>query len=162
MFQLRKFLPKQRVSRRNVVREWVMSEKIYAVSKAWAKRGYVNDAKYKKMYKASVADGEGFWREHGKRIDCSNPTPRSRTSPTSRARSRSNGSRMASPTSPTTVLTAISRSAPSRSPSSGKATIRVRRRSSPTSSFTTRFAVSPTCSRPRVSRRATASRSTCR
>ena len=45
-----------------------MSEKIYAVSKAWAERGYVNEAKYKKMYKASVTDNEAFWAEHGQRI----------------------------------------------------------------------------------------------
>jgi acetyl-CoA synthetase len=50
-----------------------MSEKIYAVSKAWAERGYVNDAKYKKMYKASITDNEGFWAEHGKRIDWFKP-----------------------------------------------------------------------------------------
>jgi acetyl-CoA synthetase len=50
-----------------------MSEKLYAVSKAWAKRGYVNDAKYKKMYKASITDTEGFWAEHGKRIDWFKP-----------------------------------------------------------------------------------------
>jgi acetyl-CoA synthetase len=50
-----------------------MSEKIYAVSKAWAKRGLVNDAKYKKMYKASITDNEGFWAEHGKRIDWFKP-----------------------------------------------------------------------------------------
>ncbi|MCA3565316.1 MAG: acetate--CoA ligase [Methylocystis sp.] len=45
-----------------------MSEKIHAVSKAWAERGYVNEAKYKKMYKASVTDNEAFWAEHGQRI----------------------------------------------------------------------------------------------
>jgi acetyl-CoA synthetase len=50
-----------------------MSEKIYAVSKAWAERGYVTDAKYKKMYKASITDNEGFWAEHGKRIDWFKP-----------------------------------------------------------------------------------------
>jgi acetyl-CoA synthetase len=50
-----------------------MSEKIYAVSKAWAKRGYVNDAKYKRMYKASITDTDGFWAEHGKRIDWFKP-----------------------------------------------------------------------------------------
>jgi acetyl-CoA synthetase len=50
-----------------------MSEKLYAVSKAWAKRGYVNDAKYKRMYKASITDTEGFWAEHGKRIDWFKP-----------------------------------------------------------------------------------------
>jgi acetyl-CoA synthetase len=50
-----------------------MAEKIYPVSKAWAERGYVNDAKYKKMYKASMTDSEGFWAEHGKRIDWFKP-----------------------------------------------------------------------------------------
>jgi acetyl-CoA synthetase len=50
-----------------------MSEKLYAVSKAWAKRGFVNDAKYKRMYKASITDNEGFWAEHGKRIDWFQP-----------------------------------------------------------------------------------------
>ncbi|MGL4241721.1 MAG: AMP-binding protein, partial [Beijerinckiaceae bacterium] len=50
-----------------------MSEKVYAVSKAWEKRAYVNDAKYKRMYKASAADGEAFWAEHGKRIDWFKP-----------------------------------------------------------------------------------------
>jgi acetyl-CoA synthetase len=50
-----------------------MSEKVYAVSKAWAARGYVNEAKYKKTYKASVTDNEGFWAEHGKRIDWFKP-----------------------------------------------------------------------------------------
>ncbi len=50
-----------------------MSEKLYAVSKAWEKRAYVNDAKYRRMYKASVSDNEGFWAEHGKRIDWFKP-----------------------------------------------------------------------------------------
>jgi acetyl-CoA synthetase len=50
-----------------------MSDKLYAVSKAWAKRGYVNDAKYKRMYKASITNTEGFWAEHGKRIDWFKP-----------------------------------------------------------------------------------------
>ena len=50
-----------------------MSEKVYPVSKAWEKRAYVNDAKYKKMYAASVKDPEKFWGEHGKRIDWFKP-----------------------------------------------------------------------------------------
>jgi acetyl-CoA synthetase len=50
-----------------------MSEKLYAVSKAWAKRALIGDAKYRKMYKASVADNEGFWAEHGRRIDWFKP-----------------------------------------------------------------------------------------
>jgi acetyl-CoA synthetase len=50
-----------------------MSEKLYAVSKAWAKRALISDAKYKRMYAASVKDGEAFWGEHGKRIDWFKP-----------------------------------------------------------------------------------------
>jgi acetyl-CoA synthetase len=50
-----------------------MSEKLYAVSKAWAKRAHVNDATYKRMYKASITDNEGFWAEHGRRIDWFKP-----------------------------------------------------------------------------------------
>ncbi len=50
-----------------------MTEKVYEVSAAWQKRAYVNDAKYKKMYAASVKDNEAFWREHGKRIDWFKP-----------------------------------------------------------------------------------------
>ena len=50
-----------------------MSEKIYPVSKAWEKRAWLNDAKYKKMYAASVKDPEKFWGEHGKRIDWFRP-----------------------------------------------------------------------------------------
>uniref|UniRef100_UPI000B301376 acetyl-coenzyme A synthetase N-terminal domain-containing protein n=1 Tax=Bradyrhizobium viridifuturi TaxID=1654716 RepID=UPI000B301376 len=50
-----------------------MSEKIYDVSAEWAKRAYVNDAKYREMYAHSVKDPNGFWAEHGKRIDWIKP-----------------------------------------------------------------------------------------
>ena len=50
-----------------------MSDKIYAVSPEWAKRAHVDDAKYKDMYQRSVSDPEGFWAEHGKRIDWIKP-----------------------------------------------------------------------------------------
>jgi acetyl-CoA synthetase len=50
-----------------------MSEKLYPVTKAWAERAHITDAKYKKMYKASITDNEGFWAEHGKRIDWFKP-----------------------------------------------------------------------------------------
>ena len=53
--------------------EALMSEKVYPVSKAWAKRAYVDDAKYKRMYAASIKDPEKFWGEHGKRIDWFRP-----------------------------------------------------------------------------------------
>jgi len=50
-----------------------MSEKIYPVSPEWAKRAYVDDAKYKDMYARSVKDPDGFWGEEGKRLDWIKP-----------------------------------------------------------------------------------------
>ncbi|CAN1568424.1 Acs Acyl-coenzyme A synthetases/AMP-(fatty) acid ligases [Rhabdaerophilaceae bacterium] len=50
-----------------------MSEKVYEVSAAWKKRAHINEAKRKKMYAASLKDGEAFWGEHGKRIDWFRP-----------------------------------------------------------------------------------------
>src|SRR3954447_23459300 len=48
--------------------EGKMSEKIYDVSSDWAKRAFVDDAKYRAMYASSVADPNAFWAEQGKRI----------------------------------------------------------------------------------------------
>ena len=45
-----------------------MSEKIHDVTADWAKRAYVDDAKYKEMYARSVSDPNGFWGEQAKRI----------------------------------------------------------------------------------------------
>ena len=50
-----------------------MSEKIYPVSAEWAKRAYVDEAKYKDMYARSVRDPDGFWGEEGKRLDWIKP-----------------------------------------------------------------------------------------
>src|SRR6478752_386489 len=50
-----------------------MSDKAYDVPAEWAKRAWVDAAKYEEMYKRSVSDPEGFWAEHGKRIDWSKP-----------------------------------------------------------------------------------------
>ena len=50
-----------------------MSDKIYAVPPEWAARAYVDDAKYKDMYKRSIDDPASFWGEHGKRIDWIKP-----------------------------------------------------------------------------------------
>jgi acetyl-CoA synthetase len=46
-----------------------MSETVYEVQARWAKKAHVNDAKYKRMYAASIKDPAKFWGEHGKRID---------------------------------------------------------------------------------------------
>ena len=46
-----------------------MSEKIYDVPAEWARRAYVDEAKYRDMYARSISDPEGFWAEQGRRID---------------------------------------------------------------------------------------------
>jgi len=50
-----------------------MSEKIYPVPTEWESRAFIDNAKYKAMYAHSVSDPEGFWAEHGKRIDWIKP-----------------------------------------------------------------------------------------
>jgi acetyl-CoA synthetase len=50
-----------------------MSEQVYDVPVEWAKRAFVDEAKYKTMYERSIADPIGFWGEHGKRIDWIKP-----------------------------------------------------------------------------------------
>jgi acetyl-CoA synthetase len=51
----------------------MMSEKIYPVPADWAKRAYLDDARYREMYARSVDDPEGFWRAEAKRIDWLKP-----------------------------------------------------------------------------------------
>jgi len=46
-----------------------MSEKIYDVPAEWAKRAWIDQAKYKEMYARSISDPNGFWAEQAKRID---------------------------------------------------------------------------------------------
>ncbi len=53
-----------------------MSEKVYAVSAEWAKHAHVDNAKYQDMYAQSIKDPEGFWGQHGKRIDWIKPYTR--------------------------------------------------------------------------------------
>jgi acetyl-CoA synthetase len=50
-----------------------MTDKVYPVPADWAKRAYVDDAKYRAMYQRSVDDPDGFWREHAGRIDWIRP-----------------------------------------------------------------------------------------
>ncbi|MEM6383264.1 MAG: acetate--CoA ligase [Pseudomonadota bacterium] len=49
-----------------------MSE-IYPVPDAVASASLIDDAKYRAMYDRSVSDPEGFWGEHGKRLDWIKP-----------------------------------------------------------------------------------------
>ncbi|HEX6000353.1 MAG TPA: acetyl-coenzyme A synthetase N-terminal domain-containing protein, partial [Hyphomicrobiaceae bacterium] len=48
-------------------------EKVYNVPAEWAARAYVDHEKYQAMYKRSVEDPNGFWGEHGKRLDWIKP-----------------------------------------------------------------------------------------
>ncbi|MCC2111334.1 MAG: acetyl-coenzyme A synthetase, partial [Hyphomicrobiales bacterium] len=48
-------------------------EKVYPVTAATAAAALIDDAKYQEMYARSVSDPEGFWGEHGKRIDWIKP-----------------------------------------------------------------------------------------
>ncbi|MDH3581866.1 MAG: AMP-binding protein, partial [Hyphomicrobiales bacterium] len=51
-----------------------MSEvKVYEVPAEWKARAFIDSDKYQEMYKQSVEDPEGFWREQGKRIDWIKP-----------------------------------------------------------------------------------------
>ncbi|WP_169570246.1 acetate--CoA ligase [Sneathiella limimaris] len=49
------------------------TNEVYPVSDEVAKSAWIDNAKYEEMYKASVEDPEGFWAEHGKRIDWIKP-----------------------------------------------------------------------------------------
>ena len=46
---------------------------VFPVSESVAQSAHINDARYQEMYARSVNDPEGFWGEHGKRIDWIKP-----------------------------------------------------------------------------------------
>jgi acetyl-CoA synthetase len=48
-------------------------ETIYSVPDAWADRAWVDNEKYIEMYQRSLDDPDGFWREHGHRVDWITP-----------------------------------------------------------------------------------------
>jgi len=48
----------------------------FPVPAEWAKSAYVDNAKYEEMYARSIHDPEGFWGEHGKRLDWFKPYTR--------------------------------------------------------------------------------------
>ncbi len=50
-----------------------MSDKVYPVPGEWAKRAWVDEAKYQEMYDRSVKDPAGFWGDMGKRLDWIKP-----------------------------------------------------------------------------------------
>ncbi|MGX1198214.1 acetate--CoA ligase [Parvibaculum sp. MBR-TMA-1.3b-4.2] len=52
------------------------SATVFPVPDEWKKSALVDEKKYREMYDASVNDPEGFWREHGQRIDWIKPYTR--------------------------------------------------------------------------------------
>src|SRR5690606_30371939 len=48
-------------------------EKIYPVPEDWAKRAWIDQARYEALYRQSIDDPEGFWREQAQRIDWIEP-----------------------------------------------------------------------------------------
>lgn len=50
-----------------------MSDKLHPVPTAWAKRAFIDRAKYDEMYARSIKDPGGFWAEQAKRIDWIKP-----------------------------------------------------------------------------------------
>ena len=50
-----------------------MADKVYPVPADWAKRAFIDGAKYRAMYDRSLADPNGFWAGEAKRIDWFKP-----------------------------------------------------------------------------------------
>ncbi len=53
-----------------------MEHHTYPAPEAWAKRAWADAGTYQEMYQRSVDDPEGFWREHGQRLDWIKPYSR--------------------------------------------------------------------------------------
>jgi acetyl-CoA synthetase len=50
-----------------------MTDEVYPVPADWAARAKVDAETYASMYRASIVDPDGFWREHGRRVDWITP-----------------------------------------------------------------------------------------
>ena len=70
-------------------------EQIFEVPQAIADKALVNDAQYQDMYARSLEDADGFWAEHGRRIDWIKPFSKVKTPITAKMTCRLNGMRTA-------------------------------------------------------------------
>jgi acetyl-CoA synthetase len=50
-----------------------MDTQLFPVPHPWAKKAWCDETAYERLYRQSVADPEGFWGEHGKRIEWFKP-----------------------------------------------------------------------------------------
>ena len=53
-----------------------MAEAVYPIPAEWAQNALVDEARYLDMYRQSVENPDGFWREHAQRIDWIRPFSR--------------------------------------------------------------------------------------
>ena len=53
-----------------------MFQEEFPVPEDWAKRAWVDDARYQEMYDQSIKDPDAFWGDQGKRIDWITPYTR--------------------------------------------------------------------------------------
>ena len=139
-----------------------MPDKIYEVAAEWKKRAYIDDAKYKEMYRSSLADPDAFWAEQAKRIHWTQHF--SKVKNTSFAKPNVS-IKWFEDGSTNVAYNCIDRHLHAR----GDQTAIIWEgddpkdpSTSPTGSCTTRSAASPTSCATATSRRATASPSTCR
>ena len=56
------------------------SKSLHPVPKAWAKKAWCDDAKYKEMYRRSIEDPDGFWDEAARRLEWIKPWDRVKNS----------------------------------------------------------------------------------
>ena len=66
--KIKKKIKKTKKSRRST-----SGELVFKVPKKWSKSAYIDKNQYKKKYKLSIKDNEGFWSKEGKRIDWIKP-----------------------------------------------------------------------------------------
>ncbi len=123
-----------------------MSEKIYPVFRPNGRSALiVDDAKYRDMYARSIKDPDGFWGEHGKRLDWIKPFTKVKNTSYAPAKVSIKWFEDGVLNVAANCIDRHLPSAATRSRSSGKATIPPTPRRSPIASCTTKSAASPMC-----------------
>ena len=64
---------RRKVKRIKKVKKKESKELIFKVPKKWSNNAYVDKSQYRKKYKLSIKNNEGFWKKEGKRIDWIKP-----------------------------------------------------------------------------------------
>ena len=107
--------------------------------------GKISEADYFRLYQQSIDDPDGFWGEHGKRLDWIKPFTKVKNASFDGRRADRLVSRTEPSTPAATASTGILPGAASRPRSCGRATIPARTAASPIANCTRRSAGSPMC-----------------